>query len=67
MFTIIPNLANRMKQKNATIHQLVDVSGVGQSTIMQARKNKRIGIELAGCIVIALETRQFIKIRRGPR
>ena len=66
-FTRIPNLARVMELKNATIHQLVDCSGVGESTIMAARKGQYIGIELAGCIVTALETRQFAKLKMGPR
>lgn len=65
--TKIPNLRNIMHRKNATIQQLSDIAGVSEYTVMSARKGKRIGLELAGCIVIALETRNFIKLKRGPR
>ncbi len=67
MLTLIPNLRRRMSERGATIHQLTDHAGVSEWAIRRARDGGRIGLELAGCIVVALETRRFHRLKMGPR
>jgi transcriptional regulator with XRE-family HTH domain len=64
---IIPNLAERMKQKQATSNKLAERAGVSRGTVHSARHGGALRAQFADWIEEALERFEYKYIPRGRR
>ena len=63
--TTVNRLADRMRDKHATIERLALAAGVSKSTVLSARKGNLVHTSIAASINEALETRKFSYLHEG--
>ena len=66
-YTVIPNLKQRMVDKQASIHALAARTNLHHTIIEWARAGRRVKIENASKIVISLETEVFMPNKTGRK
>lgn len=61
----VPDLRERMIARDATIRELSKFSGVSFSYVSQARRGRPVSTFIAECLLTALNTRSFARLKRG--